>query len=87
MPVRPCIASGAPDGATYFFFGDEQGGIVYSKRRRKLKPGDVVTCVVPHCDPTVNLYDVYHVRARRHARSNLADRGARAFGVIGIMPQ
>jgi len=22
--------------------------------------GDVVTCVTPHCDPTVNLHDVYH---------------------------
>ena len=25
-----------------------------------LKVGDVVRCVVPHCDPTVNLYDRYH---------------------------
>jgi D-serine deaminase-like pyridoxal phosphate-dependent protein len=23
--------------------------------------GDVVSFVVPHCDPTVNLYDFYHV--------------------------
>jgi D-serine deaminase-like pyridoxal phosphate-dependent protein len=56
----PLIASGAPAGATYFFFGDEQGGIVYPRESPPLKPGDVVTCVVPHCDPTVNLYDVYH---------------------------
>jgi D-serine deaminase-like pyridoxal phosphate-dependent protein len=56
----PAIASGAPDGATYFFFGDEQGGVVYSESAGKLKPTDVLTCVVPHCDPTVNLYDVYH---------------------------
>ncbi len=55
----PAIAHGAPDGANYFFFGDEQGGIFYSGDR-KLKPGDVVSCIVPHCDPTVNLYDVYH---------------------------
>jgi 3-hydroxy-D-aspartate aldolase len=57
----PQIASGAPDGANYFFFGDEQGGIFYPPSERKLAPGDVVACVVPHCDPTVNLYDFYHV--------------------------
>ncbi len=57
---EPVIASGAPEGARYFFFGDEQGGIIYPQDRARLVPGDVVTCVVPHCDPTVNLYDVYH---------------------------
>ncbi len=57
----PVIARGAPDGAIYFFFGDEQGGIIYSQETRKLVPGDVVACVVPHCDPTVNLYDRFHV--------------------------
>jgi len=56
----PLIASGAPKGASYFFFGDEQGGIAYQDESQKLRPGDVVTCVVPHCDPTVNLYEVYH---------------------------
>lgn len=54
----PLIESGAPSGASYFFFGDEQGGIIYAGG--KLKPGDAVRCVVPHCDPTVNLYDRYH---------------------------
>jgi 3-hydroxy-D-aspartate aldolase len=58
----PLIAHGAPTGATYFFFGDEQGGITYPKEGdNNMKVGDVVTCVVPHCDPTVNLYDTYHV--------------------------
>ena len=57
----PVIASGAPSGASYFFFGDEQGGILYSEETSKLQPGDIVSCVVPHCDPTVNLYDRYHV--------------------------
>lgn len=56
----PEIASGAPAGASYFFFGDEQGGILYDSSQGKLKPGDVVACVVPHCDPTVNLYDRLH---------------------------
>jgi 3-hydroxy-D-aspartate aldolase len=54
----PLIDSGAPPGANYFFFGDEQGGVIYAGE--KLKPGDSLRCVVPHCDPTVNLYDRYH---------------------------
>ncbi|HEX3667301.1 MAG TPA: DSD1 family PLP-dependent enzyme [Rhizomicrobium sp.] len=57
----PIIAGGAPQGATYFFFGDEQGGIEYSPSEHRLMPGDVITCAVPHCDPTVNLHDYYHV--------------------------
>jgi 3-hydroxy-D-aspartate aldolase len=57
----PVIAHGAPDGAAYFFFGDEQGGVIYSEETRKLVRGDQLACVVPHCDPTVNLYDRYHV--------------------------
>jgi 3-hydroxy-D-aspartate aldolase len=57
----PLLASGAPPGAAYFFFGDEQGGITYPKDGTRMNVGDVVTCVVPHCDPTVNLYDRYHV--------------------------
>jgi len=56
----PKILSGAPDGANYFFFGDEQGGVFYPPGDAKLRPKDVLSCVVPHCDPTVNLYDCYH---------------------------
>jgi len=57
----PVIHHGAPDGATYFFFGDEQGGVIYNENAGKLMRGDAIACVVPHCDPTVNLYDAYHV--------------------------
>jgi 3-hydroxy-D-aspartate aldolase len=56
----PAIFSGAPTGANYFFFGDEQGGIFYPSAEDKLQPGGVVSCIVPHCDPTVNLYDCYN---------------------------
>jgi len=56
----PVIAHGAPSGAQYFFFGDEQGGVIYSEETGKLRHGDAIGCVVPHCDPTVNLYDRYH---------------------------
>jgi D-serine deaminase-like pyridoxal phosphate-dependent protein len=55
----PLLHSGAPEGASYFFFGDEQGGIMLGSHL--LEPGSVVTCTAPHCDPTVNLYDAYHV--------------------------
>jgi len=56
----PAIASGAPDGSAYFFFGDEQGGVLLPEGAC-LAPGAVLRCVVPHCDPTVNLYDAYCV--------------------------
>ncbi|MBV9991612.1 MAG: DSD1 family PLP-dependent enzyme [Alphaproteobacteria bacterium] len=57
----PVIVHGAPAGAQYFFFGDEQGGVIYSEEAGRLRRGDQLACVVPHCDPTVNLYDRYHV--------------------------
>jgi D-serine deaminase-like pyridoxal phosphate-dependent protein len=57
----PKIVGGAPASASYFFFGDEQGGIMYSPDERRLNAGEVVSCAVPHCDPTVNLYDYYHL--------------------------
>jgi D-serine deaminase-like pyridoxal phosphate-dependent protein len=56
----PAIFGGAPEGANYFFFGDEQGGIFYPAANGKLDVGAVIMCIVPHCDPTVNLYDRYH---------------------------
>jgi D-serine deaminase-like pyridoxal phosphate-dependent protein len=57
----PIIHAGAPAGANYFFFGDEQGGIMLGGPDKALALGSVVSCTVPHCDPTVNLYDAYHV--------------------------
>ena len=58
---RPVIARGAPAGAEYFFFGDEHGRVELEDAPRHLPVGSALECVVPHCDPTVNLYDVYHV--------------------------
>lgn len=56
------LAEGAPEGATYRFMGDEHGGVVYAEgTNRRLKIGDAVLCVPPHCDPTVNLYDRFHI--------------------------
>lgn len=42
--------------ATYGFFGDEQG--LLADTGSTWKRGDRVRLVPPHCDPTVNLYDV-----------------------------
>lgn len=56
----PILLSGAPEGAGYFFFGDEQGGILLPGGAH-LPLGSVLTAMTPHCDPTVNLYDAYHV--------------------------
>ncbi|PKQ05919.1 MAG: threonine aldolase, partial [Alphaproteobacteria bacterium HGW-Alphaproteobacteria-10] len=52
----PKLLSGAPEGAGYFFFGDEQGGILLPDGAH-LPLGSVLTAMTPHCDPTVNLYD------------------------------
>jgi 3-hydroxy-D-aspartate aldolase len=57
----PVLASGAGPSASYFFFGDEQGGVLCEKAEDRPDIGDVLTCVVPHCDPTVNLYEVLHI--------------------------
>ncbi|MCE7999805.1 MAG: DSD1 family PLP-dependent enzyme [Rhodobiaceae bacterium] len=57
----PVLSDGAPEDAKYFFFGDEQGGIMLSSANEKLALGTTLTAVTPHCDPTVNLYDAYHV--------------------------
>ena len=56
----PDVASGAPEGSLYEFMGDEHGRIVVRPGANGPAVGDVVTCVTPHCDPTVNLHDVYH---------------------------
>jgi D-serine deaminase-like pyridoxal phosphate-dependent protein len=56
----PRIVGGAPDGTLYLFLGDEQGGLEFGGGNA-VEIGTILTCAVPHCDPTVNLYDHYHV--------------------------
>ena len=56
----PVFAGGAPAGATYRFLGDEHGAVDYGAAGERLAVGAQVACQAPHCDPTVNLYDVYH---------------------------
>jgi D-serine deaminase-like pyridoxal phosphate-dependent protein len=59
----PVILSGAPAGTQYRFMGDEHGAIIDPSSQRVWRIGDLVRLAVPHCDPTVNLYDSYHVFA------------------------
>ncbi len=56
----PEIATGAPPGSRYAFMGDEHGGVILAKGAPRPALGDRIECITPHCDPTVNLYDVYH---------------------------
>lgn len=55
----PQIISGAPETAMFVFMGDEHGALIAPDHPFKL--GDRITLTAPHCDPTVNLYDAYHV--------------------------
>lgn len=57
----PPILAGAADGSQYRFMGDEQGAVVPPRGVAPPKLGEVVTLAAPHCDPTVNLYDAYHL--------------------------
>ena len=57
---HPLVLSGAPEGANYRFMGDEHGALTLPEGAT-LPLGHVVTLGAPDCDPTVNLYDTYHV--------------------------
>ncbi len=57
---KPVLLGGAPQGASFRFFGDEYGAVILPEGAR-LPVGSIITCQPPHCDPTVNLYEAYHV--------------------------
>jgi D-serine deaminase-like pyridoxal phosphate-dependent protein len=54
----PAIVDGAPKECAFFFMGDEHSALIGG---HGLKVGDRVVLSPPHCDPTVNLYDTYHI--------------------------
>jgi D-serine deaminase-like pyridoxal phosphate-dependent protein len=56
---NPQIVDGAPASAAFFFMGDEHSALI--GMGHEFRVGDSVTLTAPHCDPTVNLYDAYHV--------------------------
>lgn len=55
----PVVMDGAPAGAMFVFMGDEHGALIAPDHPFRI--GDHVSLAVPHCDPTVNLYEAYHV--------------------------
>jgi D-serine deaminase-like pyridoxal phosphate-dependent protein len=55
----PVVRDGSDHG-TYAFFGDEHGKLTHGTAR-SYRPGERVELVTPHCDPTVDRYDVYHL--------------------------
>jgi len=56
----PLVAQGAAAECTYAFFGDEHGKLFAAPNQRPVL-GSRIELVTPHCDPTVNLHDVFHV--------------------------
>lgn len=55
----PVVMDGAPAGAMFVFMGDEHGALIAPDHAFRI--GDHVSLAAPHCDPTVNLYEAYHV--------------------------
>lgn len=56
----PVVARGVNGPSSYAFFGDEHGKLIVASEHRP-SLGAHIEFVTPHCDPTVNLYDRYHV--------------------------
>jgi D-serine deaminase-like pyridoxal phosphate-dependent protein len=53
-------------GVEYRFGGDEHGSLRIQEPSRPIRLGDKFRFIVPHCDPTVNLYDrAYCVRGEK----------------------
>jgi len=53
-------------GVTYTFAGDEHGILELEGPSREVRLGDRLEFVIPHCDPSVNLYDrIYALRGDR----------------------
>ncbi len=57
----PKVRAGADLASRYIFMGDEHGMLLTPDGSSDPVLDQLVTLVPPHCDPTVNLYDVYAV--------------------------
>ncbi len=59
-PLAHVMAPG-PKGYSYQLYGDEYGRIVIADGAPRPDVGSFVDLMTPHCDPTVNLHDCYHI--------------------------
>jgi D-serine deaminase-like pyridoxal phosphate-dependent protein len=57
----PVILKGAVEGSTTRFMGDEHLAVIAPEGKAPPAHGEQVILTPPHCDPTVNLYEAYHV--------------------------
>ncbi|MEQ8707837.1 MAG: DSD1 family PLP-dependent enzyme [Rhodospirillales bacterium] len=57
----PQIVAGAPAGSAYSMFGDEFGKVTLPDPASRLPLNSLIECVIPHCDPTLNLYDDLYI--------------------------
>ena len=57
----PMILKGAIEGSTTRFMGDEHLAVIAPEGQAAPALGEQVILVPPHCDPTVNMYESYHV--------------------------
>ncbi len=55
----PALLQGG--AASYQFMGDEHGGLRYGEGAPRAGVNELVRLVAPHCDPTVNLHDHFHL--------------------------
>ena len=57
----PMILKGAVEGSTTRFMGDEHLAVIAPAGQAAPALAEQVILVPPHCDPTVNMYESYHV--------------------------
>ena len=57
----PMILNGAAPGSTTRFMGDEHLAVIAPQGEAAPALAEQVVLTPPHCDPTVNLYEAYHV--------------------------
>jgi 3-hydroxy-D-aspartate aldolase len=74
--VNPSLAD--DPGMKFRFAGDEHGILLLEGANHPVKLGDRIKILVPHCDPTINLYD-YLVPHRGGEVSELWPIAARGF--------
>jgi 3-hydroxy-D-aspartate aldolase len=59
---KPEVMAGGPPGAAYDYAGDEHGRLFFTPGGHPVPVlGERIELVTPHCDPTVNLHDFYHL--------------------------